>query len=392
MEENNMDKLFKNGLKNPEMPFEEADWIAMEKKLDAKKAKKVRFIWIAALSAAAAVILTFFIAIWLPAPFNKPHVDVVKKQDSVKKKISPQIPALPSTKQATIHADSTDRGLFVEQRSVESLEQELNGHPDKNYDLLYKDTLLAQVQTKSYTLRSANEFMLIPAYTERISRPVIEPSKEKILGREHKSSYLTILVAPDLTSVQGAGNQQFSPNIGVLYTKSLSKKLSVSGGLLYARKNYNSPFSFYRPKIQRDYGVTPSQVDAACDVLDVPIEFNYQVFNKGTTKIKVSAGASSYFMLREKYRFSYNTKDAYGAKNTYNNSMPSTYEVKGQNNHLLGVASLSATLEHQINNNTVIGIRPFIKLPMTGIGYGQTKLESKGLAVSVSFKLGGRVK
>lgn len=387
MEENNMDKLFKNGLKNPETPFEEADWIAMEKKLDAKKAKKVRFIWIAALSAAAAVILTFFIAIWLPASFNKPHVDVVKKQDSVKKKISPQIPALPPTKQTTVHADSTDRGLFVEQQSVEPLEQKLNGHPDKNYDLLYRDTLLAQVQTKSYALRSANEFNLTPAYTERISRPVIEASKEKILSRE-QSSYLTILVAPDLTSVQGAGNQQFSPNIGVLYTKSLSKKLSVSGGLLYARKNYNSPFSFYRPKIQRDYGVTPSQVDAACDVLDVPIEFNYQVFNKGTTKIKVSAGASSYFMLREQYRFSYNTKGAYGAKSTYNSYMPSTYEVKGQNNHLLGVASLSATFEHRINSNTVIGIRPFIKLPMTGIGYGQTKLESKGLAVSVSFKLG----
>jgi hypothetical protein len=389
MEENNMDKLFKNGLKNPEMPFEEADWIAMEKKLDAKKAKKVRFIWIAALSAAAAVILTFFIAIWLPTSFNKPHVDVVKKQDSVKRKISPQIPALPSTKQATIQVDSMDRGLFAEQQSVEPLEQELNGHPDKNYDLLYRDTLLAQVQAKSYTLGSANEFNLTPAYTERISRPVMEPSKEKILNREqNKSSYLTILVAPDLTSVQGAGNQQFSPNIGVLYTKSLSKKLSISGGLLYARKNYNSPFSFYKPKIQRDYGVTPSQVDAACDVLDVPIEFNYQIFNKGTTKIKVSAGASSYFMLREQYRFSYNTKDAYGAKNTYNSSMPSTYEVKGENNHLLGVASLSATFEHQINNNTVIGIRPFIKLPLTGIGYGQTKLESKGLAVSVSFKLG----
>lgn len=383
MEENNMDKLFKNGLKNPEMPFEEADWIAMERKLDAARAKKVRLIWLVSLSAAAAIILAFFIAIWLPAPFNKPVIDVVKKQDSVKKMIAPPTPTLPSTKQETTNTESTGHGLFVEKESIEHLERNTSEQLGKKYGLIYRDTLLAHVQAEEPTLTKGSEFNSIPIYEEPVLRPAVEQPKAKALSRQkNRSSYLTILAAPDLTTVQGAGNPQVSQNIGVLYTMSLSNKFSVSGGLLYAKKNYHSPYSFYRPKIQRNYGLTPSQVDAACDVLDIPIELNYQLYSKRATQIKISAGVSSYFMLREQYKFSYDTS------NPDQQNLRTNYEVRGQNNHLLGVANISATFEQELNNNITIGVRPFIKLPLTGIGYGQTKLESKGLAVSVSFKLG----
>ncbi|MDM8173479.1 hypothetical protein QT327_03745 [Olivibacter sp. 47] len=221
-----------------------------------------------------------------------------------------------------------------------------------------------------------------PVYSFNTSDAEILSEPKLTINRERRPSYLTILAAPDLTSVRGAGNPQLSQNIGVLYTLPLSKKLSVSGGVLYARKNYNSPYSFYRPKIQRSYGATPSQVDAACDVLDVPIELNYQVYNKGATRITLNGGASSYFMLREQYEFSYDTGDPYKDKQRTN------YEVRGQNNHPFGVANISATFEQQLNNQVTIGVRPFVKLPLTGIGYGRTKLDSKGLAVSVSFKLG----
>lgn len=382
MEENNMDKLFKNGLKNPEMPFEEADWIAMEKKLDATKVKKVRFIWIAALSAAAAIILAFFIAVWSPAPFNKPGVNVVKKQSSFKKKISPQVETAPSTKQETTNAAGE---LFVTKQSVEKLKKNAFEQNDQQPAFLYRDTLFAQVQTEKFALQLEEPVNSILAYEEHILRPNVEQPKAKTFSKQkNRSSYLTILAAPDLTTVRGAGNPQVSQNIGVLYTMSLSNKLSMSGGVLYARKNYNSPYSFYRPKIQRNYGLTPSQVDAACDVLDIPIELNYQLYNKRATQIKVSAGVSSYFMLREKYQFSYDTSDP------EQQNLRTNYEVRGQNNHLFGVANISATFEQQLNNNTIIGVRPFMKLPLTGVGYGQTKLESKGLAISVSFKLGGR--
>lgn len=383
MEENNMDKLFKNGLKNPEMPFEEADWIAMEKKLDAARAKKVRLIWMVSLSAAAAIILAFFIAIWLPSSFNKPVIDVVKKQDSVKKIISPPTPTLPSTKQETTNT----HGLFVEKKSIEHLDRNTREQLDKKYGLIYRDTLLVHVQVEGSTLTMGSELNLITPYNEHTLKPVVEQPKAKTLsGQKKRSSYLTILAAPDLTTVQGAGNPQVSQNIGVLYTMPLSNKLSVSGGLLYAKKNYHSPYSFYRPKIQRNYGLTPSQVDAACDVLDIPIELNYRLYSKRATQIKVSAGVSSYFMLREQYKFSYDTS------NPDQQNLRTDYEVRGQNNHLFGVANISATFEQELNNNITIGVRPFIKLPLTGIGYGQTKLESKGLAVSVGFRLGKRVK
>ncbi|MDM8173480.1 hypothetical protein QT327_03750 [Olivibacter sp. 47] len=81
MEKKKLDDLFREGLNNPEVSYDEMHWIAMEEKLVNNRKKKVRLIWLSSLSAAAAVILVFLV-IWWPITSDQ-SVEVVKKEDSI---------------------------------------------------------------------------------------------------------------------------------------------------------------------------------------------------------------------------------------------------------------------------------------------------------------------
>jgi hypothetical protein len=82
-------------------------------------------------------------------------------------------------------------------------------------------------------------------------------------------------------------------------------------------------------------------------------------------------------MLKEKYSYSYN--GAYQG--------PENFEVRNQNQHYLGIANVGVEFQHKINNNLSISAKPFMKIPLTDIGYGNSKLSSTGVAVSVNMNL-----
>ena len=88
-----------------------------------------------------------------------------------------------------------------------------------------------------------------------------------------------------------------------------------------------------------------------------------------------------YFMLKEKYR--YISKDQTG------NAKVSTLEFYNRNQHILGVANFSLNFEQKVSRNLSIGVQPFYKTPLTGIGYHDTNLKSKGVAFSLNIGLPG---
>ena len=109
----------------------------------------------------------------------------------------------------------------------------------------------------------------------------------------------------------------------------------------------------------------PDQVSTYCDVLDIPITVGVNVYKRRKNSANVHLGASSYFMLRENYLF-------------YEGEVDRAYEVRDKNNNVMGVADFSNSFEHKLSDKLKIGIRPFYKMPLPGIGYVQTKLDSKG--------------
>ncbi|MNL09388.1 hypothetical protein D3C87_1301480 [compost metagenome] len=125
----------------------------------------------------------------------------------------------------------------------------------------------------------------------------------------------------------------------------------------------------------------PSMVNAECDVIDIPLTANYTVLKNKKIKFNVSAGLSSYFMLKEKYTFEY------GGSGNSENKRSAVYEISGENQHIFGVADFSISLEKKVSDKINVGIKPFLKMPLTGIGYGRVDLESKGIALMVGVTL-----
>ena len=83
-------------------------------------------------------------------------------------------------------------------------------------------------------------------------------------------------------------------------------------------------------------------------------------------------------MLHESYKFNY--------ADTYQTG-PSSYTVPGINKYFFGVLNLNATYEHRINSKFGISFQPYLKLPLSNIGYSQVHLQSTGVAVGVTWNL-----
>jgi hypothetical protein len=113
-------------------------------------------------------------------------------------------------------------------------------------------------------------------------------------------------------------------------------------------------------------------------MLDIPLNINYQVYSRQGNKISLGTGLSSYFMLREDYKFNYTDSQATG---------PVTYTVINKNRNILSVLNLDATYTHQINSKVGVTVQPYLKVPLSDVGASQVRLQSTGVALGLSWYL-----
>lgn len=121
----------------------------------------------------------------------------------------------------------------------------------------------------------------------------------------------------------------------------------------------------------------PDNVVANCKVLDIPLNVNYELYAKGRNSFTLGGGMSSYFMLSEKYNFSF-ADPALSSRNI---------QINNQNHHIFSILNLTSTYQRQVNSNLGIVVQPYMKLPLSRIGFGQVDLKSAGLAVGFSWSI-----
>lgn len=398
-DKNNIDDLFKRGLQNTYESFQEAHWELMKERLDndlnKRKIKRLPFLY-GAVAAAAITLFFIFYPAMLQQNQKAGKTILTKRQipsptSKGSKEESGRFAGTKTSGQEPIHSRK-DPNLTASNKKIalpSGSDKQRLADPD-NLPLLSLQNVLvpkmapeiANLQTPE--IRSSNSSTETAGYGS--AYPVVSNRKDRTnISSNRLGGTLSILAAPDLTSVRGAGHPSLSQNIGLLYTHPVSKRLSITIGAIYARKNYRSAYSFYTPKHPPASSRLPDKVDANCDVIDAPLLINYNLLQlKNGIKLRISTGMSSYFMLRERYNFEYTGNGDYYS--SYNQPYGS-YEVKGENKHIMGIADFSISAEKKISDKINIGIRPFLKVPLTGIGYGRTKLESKGLAVTLGVDL-----
>jgi hypothetical protein len=389
-----IDKLFKDGLENPDLPFNDLDWDNLEERLHpTPKRRIVPIIWVAAVAGIAAMLLVVFLLV-------KPTGDQLKTNPLVKTKtdINDKETKKPLSDKGDLIEKPSNNDTSTKNGGVSLLAGNNKGDGASQDQKVAKTGFAHEIFPKIIETGSSTNNLLAnviynpdldlkinPVEFEKQTTTVglaqgkIEKIKDPIFKKKPRL-ILSILAAPDLTSVQKSGQSSLSGGFGVEATLFLTKKLSVTTGASYAKKIYDSDFSQYNPNTSYVFKVNPSNIHANCDVIDIPINLNYKVFDNRRNSISVSTGLSSYLMLKEKYSYSY-AGDYKG---------PQDFEVKGRNQHYLGIANVGVEFQHKINNNLSISAKPFMKIPLTDIGYGNSKLSSTGVAVSVNMNLFGK--
>jgi len=185
-----------------------------------------------------------------------------------------------------------------------------------------------------------------------------------------------VIGAQDINGAGSFKQGKIGSKAGLVFAAGVSQKLTISTGAVYSSTPYSAGYdSFtlpYQPK------ASPVSLTANCQMLDIPINIGYQVYNQGKNMISLGTGLSSYIMLQQDYNFVYSGSSGIA---------PKDYSVPNSSSYLFKILNLNATYERQISSKAGITIQPYLKLPLADIGYSQVKLQTTGIAVGLSWNL-----
>lgn len=372
-ERHSIDKLFRDKLNHPEIPFDERDWIALSRKMHGRK-RRLPIIWFGSGIAAAAVIVAALLLVGRRDPVDPPLSNkpisasaTIPRRDTTRQaNASPAMTATTATTSSMMLANTTDSRIEVP--SLASIP-------------VYKPTPATVTARREGVIHRM--FAPIPKITPE-TVPSATDRHEPTLAKSVDGRWtLSIAAAPDLSGTQPLSGQ-LSGNIGLIGTYRLNRRLSLSAGVLYAKKRYRTDFAQYRPSGGwSDPQLLSTLVYADCNVLDIPLNLNFDIAHRHRSTWFASIGASSYLMLSETYDYTYPPHE-YG--------YPKKITIHNQNRHILGIGNVSVGYRQQVNPTFSISVQPFVKVPLTGIGNGNLKLYSTGVAVSADIDFSQRKK
>ncbi len=399
-QENELDDLFKKRLEDPvdNESYNEADWDALEQMLDKRKKRKGAVYWLPLFGSVAALLLLFlgYMAFRPKTTVPKPPVD----KQAVVPHSAQSGNSGGSIRQQTDHSPNASKPVPI----AENLTSGKNGgknnpflrspaEGDRRNSGLVKQVFANQTESRSdevltaagtsYALGSTH-IAVESIYAVKLSGNVaaIATAENKSAARIKKPAgyrpqfALSVMAAPDINGVGSFQQSKVGTNEGLLFSAGLTRKLTVSTGAIYSVKPYATGFANYHTLYQ--FPVNPTNVLADCRMLDIPLNIGYQVFNRHQNSITVGTGLSSYIMLHESYKFSY--------ANTYYTG-PAQYTVPNSDGYYFGILNLNATFQHQVNSKVGIMVQPYVKLPLTSIGYSQVRLQTTGVALGLTWNL-----
>lgn len=206
------------------------------------------------------------------------------------------------------------------------------------------------------------------------SKPEIKNSP-----KNRKLSFsVTALAGPDFSSVESITGKKGNLNIGLLLNTTISKKITLSSGVKYGLKSYAA--SAYDYKLKNPSRADKiSGIDASCNILEIPLQISYLLFQNNKNKVQVSSGLSSYLMLKEEYNFKYTPQSGYKDYLLVKNNA---------NQHYLSVLNLAASYHIKPKSSNIQwAIEPYVKLPLGGVGEGNVRLKSSGISLNMTYDI-----
>lgn len=235
---------------------------------------------------------------------------------------------------------------------------------------------------------------VIPATDSATAKESITPDKkeitEPVLAKENTAKKqtrkkpagkisLNFSTGPDISSVGIDRPGQWKMQYGIGLGYAFSDRLSIRTGFYAGRKLYTTDSSGYHLP---DYLVNPyyklQRVKANCFVYEIPVTLVYNFPQSDHHNWFVSAGLSSYLMKKEDYHYTFKTLagQTVNYDHSYNN----------ENSHLFSVVNLSGGYQYHFSRRFSLLAEPYLKMPVSGIGFGKVKLNSAGVLITVSLR------
>lgn len=404
---NKTDKFFRQALKTaPELSPTEKHWNDMERLLIGKPNKRTVgwFYWPLGIAAG----LLIFLSVWFSrepetrlADGGKIESSKVEKQNKENRfpntedgSTIPQA-SLPDPLIPTEAKTSGLNEVFVQQESKKQFENligttinsTINRTINSEAKTLFQPFNIALFQgLRNINTLTSNDFSAIKAVSlKAVKSPAIDSnskgSKSNIENPNGRFS-LSMAFTTDMNTVNALSNSKSGLSYGIGMNYRITKFLSAGTGIYYSQKKYTSDKYSYNTteKPFSTWASYSKQIDASCNVIDIPLNLNVMLSKTQKMGIVASAGLSSYIMLSEKYNFIYNPSPYYSSNGR-------EYTIKNKNEHILSVVNLSVGIEKPVGKQSSIVIQPYAKLPMSGIGQGQTDLKSFGIGFQLNYSM-----
>ncbi|HLN74957.1 MAG: hypothetical protein ACM3O8_14405 [Methylococcaceae bacterium] len=403
-----IDQLFREGLNPEKDPYAlpEGEWSKMEQRLDRYDRRKGAILWLTRIGAVAALVFLFFMLRTLIPDDSRP----IQQQANVERKDSSQadIRAREQTqKDQSTQRESQDLAVLKQEKTADKrlastrsqLALKKHGKDKTLTSSPAADTTQGKT-TKGDSLQLYNRQNTVsePVVIAReentaVTEPVV-PEKEKATRvegpifaideagqqpeaeRSARKMALSVMAAPAYNGVSNLNNGSMGNDVGLLVSYEIAKNWNVTTGGIYAKKLYETGFQDYKPKNNIWSEYYPQRVNADCRVLDIPLNLSYTFIKGKDRTLSMGTGLSSYIMLREDYRFTYAETDS---------NTPLNYRVVNQNRHWLSVVNLQATIEQRLSKRVSISLQPYMKIPLTDIGFAGVKLQSLGMAANLNW-------
>ena len=187
-----------------------------------------------------------------------------------------------------------------------------------------------------------------------------------------------VLGAPSARAVRTAQTARLGGDFGLTLEYRLTSWLRVRSGLISSEKRYNASSTDYVVPADWQWFASDYVVDASCRVTDIPVDLRYDVLSRPTYAVFASFGVNSLLMRDERYSYDWMRNGQTFTK--------SAHVVKGSH-HLLSVLNFGVGLERPLGHRWSAQVEPFLQVPLGGVGAGQVRLSSVGVAFSLKFGL-----
>lgn len=204
-----------------------------------------------------------------------------------------------------------------------------------------------------------------------------QPTKE-----QERGLYANFTISPDLSGVGAFMNTdgvRSGVKSGLILEYQASSRLSFYSGTYFSKKRYGAnPEDYHPPAGFWTNGMKPSDIDASCTVLEIPVGIRFKWLKRERNALTIGGGLSSYLLLREEYLYSYDQ--------SYPN-LVDKWVGKNKSKHWFGIGTVTVGYEKKIGNRSSFVFEPFFQVPLAGVGFGKVDLYSYGTYLTLKYRL-----